>query len=306
MTIPFTCPHCGHHTIVAPEYAGQSGPCAGCGKPVTIPNAGLDMPASPASDRRPQADVPSLLVMAVLAIVTVVGMLLVGAILLVFLVPATPTVAVRGRLSPCEANLRRIAMAMQRYHEAHGYYPPAYLADENGQPMHSWRVLLLPYLGHEALLQQYDMTQPWDSPQNLWLADRMPQVYGCPDDPDRVYGETSYMVVTGPGTLFEAGKKSSAADVTDGLSKTILVVESTGSGTSWTAPVDLPLDKIPFSINAARPGGVRSAHASGGAHVATADGAVYRLPDHLSPDAIRALITPRGGEVVGPAELTQN
>ncbi len=37
MPIPFTCPHCGARTDVADQYAGQTGPCASCGKTITIP-----------------------------------------------------------------------------------------------------------------------------------------------------------------------------------------------------------------------------------------------------------------------------
>ena len=37
MAIPFTCPHCGATTDVAEEYAGETGPCARCGKTITVP-----------------------------------------------------------------------------------------------------------------------------------------------------------------------------------------------------------------------------------------------------------------------------
>ncbi|NQT16217.1 MAG: hypothetical protein HQ582_25895, partial [Planctomycetes bacterium] len=37
MPIPFTCPHCGLTNNVADQYAGQSGPCSGCGQTITIP-----------------------------------------------------------------------------------------------------------------------------------------------------------------------------------------------------------------------------------------------------------------------------
>ncbi len=39
MPIPFVCPHCGLQMNVADAYAGRSGPCAGCGKTVTVPFA---------------------------------------------------------------------------------------------------------------------------------------------------------------------------------------------------------------------------------------------------------------------------
>jgi len=40
MSISFTCPHCGHQTDVPDEYAGQTGPCTSCEKPITIPQQG--------------------------------------------------------------------------------------------------------------------------------------------------------------------------------------------------------------------------------------------------------------------------
>lgn len=36
MPIEFTCPHCGRRTSVQDQYIGQTGPCAGCGRTVTV------------------------------------------------------------------------------------------------------------------------------------------------------------------------------------------------------------------------------------------------------------------------------
>ena len=36
MPISFTCPHCGHQTLVADEYVGTTGPCSVCHKAITI------------------------------------------------------------------------------------------------------------------------------------------------------------------------------------------------------------------------------------------------------------------------------
>lgn len=41
MTFPFVCPYCGRETIVAEEYVGQSGPCAGCGQTITVLAPGM-------------------------------------------------------------------------------------------------------------------------------------------------------------------------------------------------------------------------------------------------------------------------
>src|SRR5688572_33251458 len=48
-------------------------------------------------------------------------------------------------------------------------FPPAYVADSNGTPMHSWRVLILPYIEANHIYDRYDQTQPWDSATNRQL-----------------------------------------------------------------------------------------------------------------------------------------
>src|SRR5690606_32285044 len=76
---------------------------------------------------------------------------------------AARTVTLRHR---CASNLQQLALALDAYERSYGSYPPAYLVGPDGKPWHSWRVLVLPYLGSEEnrLYQQYDMNQPWNSP----------------------------------------------------------------------------------------------------------------------------------------------
>src|SRR5271168_5107175 len=50
------------------------------------------------------------------------------------------------RRTECKNHLKQLALAMHNYHDQYGSFPPAYIADKNGRPMHSWRVLLLPFL----------------------------------------------------------------------------------------------------------------------------------------------------------------
>jgi hypothetical protein len=44
MPISFICPYCGRTTNVGDEYAGQSGPCAGCRRTIVIPVPGYRIP----------------------------------------------------------------------------------------------------------------------------------------------------------------------------------------------------------------------------------------------------------------------
>ena len=60
----------------------------------------------------------------------------------------------------CTNNLKQIGLAMQNYHSAYGTFSPAFIADEQGNPMHSWRFVILPFLEEQGLYEAYDFSQP--------------------------------------------------------------------------------------------------------------------------------------------------
>ena len=190
------------------------------------------------------------------------------------------------------ANLKQIALAIHNYHDTYRCFPRACIADEDGKPMHSWRVLVLPYVNDPQatqLYEQYDFSQPWDSPENLAVANRMPAVYRNPFRRDSK-PTTSYMVITGTGTVFEPGKPTRFADVRDGTSNTIMVVEVVNSNTRWTEPKDLDFNTLPLSINASQDGNCISSAHPDGAFVVMVDGFAGILRNDLPPDVLRWLI----------------
>src|SRR6185503_17916211 len=90
--------------------------------------------------------------------------LLVGGILfLAFATLLLPAVGSRpsGRRSQCASNLRQLAVALQEYEQVFGSYPPAYLADENGKPMHSWRAIIYSTFDTE-FRANYRFDEPWN------------------------------------------------------------------------------------------------------------------------------------------------
>ncbi len=149
--IPFRCPHCGLETQVDPKYGGRTGPCAGCGKPVTIPVAVSSLPG--VADLRPRRRA-WLRWLGRAGVVAFAGLFLTlgGWGVTRLLAPVVQATRQQARQTQCAANLERILAAMQAYHQKHGHLPPAYSQDQDGQPLHSWRVLLLPYLGPEVAL----------------------------------------------------------------------------------------------------------------------------------------------------------
>lgn len=304
MPLPFHCPHCGVFTEVDDVYAGHSGPCAACGKPITIPYIPGTMASGAAVSRTTVATPAARTKRGVWILVVVLAGGALATVLLVALVamllrPAIQSARSVAWESECSNNLERIGVALRAYHAAHGTYPPAYLAGEDGKPRHSWRVMILPYLGDEAasVYQQYDFSEPWDSPQNIRLADFMPSVYACPEHPEgRANQETTYLAIVGPGTLFPPGRSVSDGQIGDLPEETIAVVETAQSGISWLKPHDLEASKMAFEINSREETDPGSHHRRGGAHVLTADGQVHWLPDDFSPDYLNSMSTINGGE----------
>jgi len=292
--IMFQCPHCGSQTQVEDRFAGQSGPCRNCGATVTIPAA----PAGPAAYPPAPRGSSGASVIVVVAIVVGVGGLLLAGVLVALLLPAVQAAREAARRSQCTNNVKQIALAMQEYADTYNSFPPAYTVDANGKPMHSWRVLILPYLEDGALYNQYRLDEPWDGPNNSRLAGLMPVVFRCPSDASAPGSTTTnYAVVNGPGALFDGDKPCFLASIRDGTSNTLLVVEAAGAGIPWMEPRDLDFSQMQCVING--PGGNEIAgHHPGGAVVGFADGSTRFLPSSVSPTAVRALITRAGGEPV--------
>ena len=177
------------------------------------------------------------LVLVVLCLMCLIGWLL----------PAFESVRETARRAACAIHLKQIAAALQAYHQANGCFPPAYIADKNGKPMHSWRVLILPYLGYDNVYKAYDFSQPWDGPKNKPVSALPLLEYACPCGlRTRAAGDaqTNYVAVVGPNTAWpgEKSRKLGPADFPGGVSNTIMVVEVADSGIAWAEPRDFSLD----------------------------------------------------------------
>jgi len=143
---------------------------------------------------------------------------------------------------------KKILQALHQYHDTHIHFPPAYVAGEDGKPMHSWRVLLLPHLGERALFDQYDMNQPWDSPANLEVAKRIPAVYqngGIKSDGP--YPVTPFQAISGKGTILAEDQTSRFADIKNGVGNTAAFMVNFATPVVWTAPEDISPEAVLLS-----------------------------------------------------------
>ena len=281
MPISYTCPNCGKQFTVADQYAGQTGPCAACGKPITIPFA---MPAGGYAPK-PSGGGSGIVVAVVICLVL---FLVCPGILIALLLPAVFSARSAAQRMNSSNNLKQIGLAIHNYHDMYKAFPPAVVTDANGQPLYSGRVLLLPFLEHAPLYEQFDKNQAWDSPANMAISQMNLPVFIDQSNPSPLPGETNYLFVTGPNTIFEAGRQgTNFADVTDGLSNTMMVVEAKGMGVRWAEPRDLTISG-PTSLP---PG-----HHENVNLVLLADGSVHNVSQTTQPATIHAIATRNGGE----------
>jgi hypothetical protein len=137
-------------------------------------------------------------------------------------------------------NLKQLVLALYNYYDVNKHFPPAVVMGPDGKTPHSWRVEILPFLDQNKLFQQYKMDEPWDSPSNKKLLERIPEPLRSPyDDPKST--NAGYFALVGPGTAFESKTGMLIREISDGTSNTIMLVESKRK-TPWTKPSDIRFD----------------------------------------------------------------
>ena len=197
--------------------------------------------------------------------------------------------------------MRMIALAMQNFaslSEGQRFAPEAIRKD--GKPLLSWRVAILPLIGQQELYNEFHLDEPWDGPHNKRLLTRMPEVYAPVVWTDEPRISTYYQVFTGPGALFEDERGPRIADMKDGPSNTMMVVEA-ASPVPWTKPEDLVIDK-----DKTKPLPKLGRLFENGFHALFADGSVRFFHKETSPTLIRALISRDGGEVIDGRKVSSS
>jgi len=207
-----------------------------------------------------------------------------------------------ARRADCIMILKVIGLAMHNYHDRHGLFPPAYLADSHGQPMHSWRMLLLPYLEGQQLYEEYSFDEPWNSPNNLALAHNVPSgmvtfesTYRCRSESEGDGMHATYLMAVGPGAFSDGPHGRTIREITDGTSNTIMIAERSQSGIHWMEPRDLNVPQMSYRINDPAGYGIRSPH-PGLANAVFADGTVHSIREDIDPEILKALITINAGD----------
>ena len=183
---------------------------------------------------------------------TLVELLVVIAIigvLVAMLLPAVQQARESARLTSCKNNLKQFGVAMHNYETARKHLPTGYeyeySAGGNTKGF-SWGTLLLPLIEEPAIYDQLDFTKPLYHADNLLARETHLPTFLCPTDtisptgyvemgPGERFAMACYAANFGPPDLdatqeqragvFSRNSRTRLAEITDGLSKTLMLGE---------------------------------------------------------------------------------
>ncbi|MFC1758676.1 DUF1559 domain-containing protein, partial [Planctomycetota bacterium] len=204
-------------------------------------------------------------------------------------VPATFAARSAARRMQDTNSVKLIMLGLLNYESAHGHFPAATVLGPDGKTVHSWRVAILPYMEQNRLYDEYRQNEPWDSPHNRKLIDRIPDVYRSALAP-RNSTNSSFFVFTGPDAAFDGTVERKNREIHDGTSKTLFVIEAKRD-IPWTKPEDIPFDLAKDLPDL--PG-----HRAIGNHAGFGDGASRFLSSDIDKRVLKKLITHSGGEAI--------
>jgi prepilin-type processing-associated H-X9-DG protein len=215
----------------------------------------------------------------------------VTGILVAMLLPAVQAAREAARRNQSLSQLKQLMLSMHVYADLRKVLPPHASYSPDGKPLLSWRVHMLPYLEETALYNQFHLDEPWDSPHNRTLIEKMPDVFNNPNVNEP--GKTIYLALVGPECVLDGSTDGMRfAKITDGTSRTIVLVEADADqAVEWTNPDDIKFDpKNPHAgFGNLRPGG---------SNAGWADGHASFIANDIDPALLKAMITRNGGETI--------
>lgn len=201
--------------------------------------------------------------------------------------PKRPALSSEQEHELARQKLPRIGQALQKQHSQMQKFLSITQTDPNSRLL-SWRVHLLPYLGHDDLYRQFHLQESWDSPHNLTLVEQMPEVFEL----QAPAGHTRFAVTYGDQLLFAPNGTASLSQISDNPATTAAVFYvAPQRAVIWTEPEW-------FLINQDQPRKTLGLAVEDPVTMLFANGDVTTLPPQAHPAKLYALATARGGEAI--------
>jgi hypothetical protein len=191
------------------------------------------------------------------------------------------------------SRVTKLADAVYSFQLAKKRFPAFATFSASGQPLLSWRVQMLPFLGETDLYGQFHLDEPWDSEHNRPLIAKMPEMFLSPASKHRaVDGLATYREVVGPHTAFPGREPIEWKQITD-KGVTILLVEvDDDHAVTWTKPEGLP-------FNPEHPSTGMGGQFKDGFYIADCGGGGRFLSNPpIDDEDMRGLLTIDGGETI--------
>ncbi|WP_339727398.1 DUF1559 domain-containing protein [uncultured Gimesia sp.] len=219
-----------------------------------------------------------------LSSIEILVVLTIFAILAALLVPEVQQGTSNSRRQHFKNQMKYIALALHEYQNEHGCLPPAVIKDEQGNPMHSWRATLLPYLKATPVFEDcqldYRFDEPWNSPHNQQIAEKNHTLFRgdwklSQSDQTR---NSKLVAVIDDSTYWSENQSRQL-----GIDRILLLEVPELSGL-WNEPTDLTLDELIGLTQTDR-------FAPHGAYVLFDDGSVrWLIREEFNPGFMRHLL----------------
>lgn len=246
---------------------------------------------------------------------TNIGVIGVGTALLL---PAVQAAREAARRAASKNNLKQLGLAMHNYHDRFGSFPAGTIADSADavEDRLAWTVSVGPYLDMNGIDQAFDKGLPWDAEPNLAAATKfVSKVFLNPSmgETTTIDGEqvSHFAGCAGVGEgaellpvtdkragMFGADRVTKMRDILDGTSNTLMIGEVDSQLGAWTAGGAATMRAFTQKPYINGPDGFGGNH-PGGSQFVFGDGSVRFISENIDSSVAEALMTIRGGEVIG-------
>ncbi|MDR0392525.1 MAG: DUF1559 domain-containing protein [Planctomycetaceae bacterium] len=136
--------------------------------------------------------------------------------------------------------LKSLADVSIQYDKLNKKFPQA-ICDADNKPLLSWRVNILPLIGQQELYDSFNRKESWDSPTNLPLVEKIPQIF-VPIDENVAKGKTQVQRFTSTGTPL-SDTNLTISQVKQPQTTLLLVQTSANNAIEWTKPDELNFEE---------------------------------------------------------------